>query len=128
MNNETGTLKRIQKLGILLSIREIYLFARNLYGFYFHPFLTTKRIIEGKDWSQTVLIFGLPIYLWLGWIFILLISRIFIFGELKFGFWAKTSFILVSFIVSLLFLFISYSLWSYFNKTRRNRICEWKKN
>lgn len=91
-----------------MGIREGYLFSRNLYGLYAHPFLTTKKIVEKKDWSQGILIFGLPFYLWLGWVLILLFSRIFIFGRFHFGFLAKTSFLLASFSISLLLLFLGY--------------------
>ncbi|MGI5826182.1 MAG: hypothetical protein ACOX50_02085 [Patescibacteria group bacterium] len=124
MKKITCTIKssKLVRFGLLFGLREGYLFVKNLYGIYTHPFLTIKRIVSEKDLSQAVLIFGLPVYLWFGWIFILLISRIFIFGELKFGFLAKTSFLTVSFVVSLLFLFISYCLWSYFSKTKHKVI------
>jgi len=98
----------ILKSGILIGIKESYLFFRNLYGIYSHPFLTIKRIIEGKSYFQGILLFGLPIYLWLIWVFVLLFSRIFVFGRLQFGILAKSSFLLVSFFVSLLSLFLGY--------------------
>jgi hypothetical protein len=104
------------KLGALVVIKETYLFLRNVYGIYSHPFLTTKRIMEEKDLSQGVLIFGLPFYLWLGWVAILLVSRIFIFRELRFGFLARASFLLVSFSFSLLFLFLGYWLFMVYRK------------
>lgn len=103
-----GKIRKITKLGILVGLKETYLLARNAYGLLTHPFLTTKRIMQEKDLSQGILVFGLPIYLWLGWIFILLVSRIFIFQELRFGLLAKSSFLLVTALVSLLFLFLGY--------------------
>jgi hypothetical protein len=101
---------KLVRFGLLFGLREGYLFAKNLYGIYAHPFLTIKRIVSDRDLSQAVLIFGFPVYLWFGWMLILLVSRIFIFGELKFGFLAKSSFLAVSFIVSLLSLFIASKL------------------
>lgn len=100
--------KKLLKFGALLSIKEGYLFLGNLYGLYAHPFLTAKKMVVSKDYSQEILIFGLPIYLWLGWVFILLASRIFVFGQLQFGFWAKASFLLSSLFVSILSLFLGY--------------------
>jgi hypothetical protein len=101
-------IKKLAKLGVLMSIKEGYLFVRNVYGIYTHPFLTTKKIVKGKDWSQGILIFGLPFYLWLGWVLVLLSSRLFIFGRLQFGFFAKASFLACSFFVSVLLAFLGY--------------------
>jgi hypothetical protein len=109
---ETGNLKRkakkVIKLGILVGVKESYLFLRNVYGLYAHPFLTTRRIMDEKDFSQAILLFGLPAYLWLAWVFVLLVSRFFIFGRLQFGILARTSFLLVSFSISLFSLFLGY--------------------
>lgn len=52
------------KAFILISLKEIYFFLRNLYGLVFHPFKTVGGILKGPDWSQTILIFGLPGYFW----------------------------------------------------------------
>jgi len=110
--------KKLVKLGVLMGIKESYLFGRNLYGIYAHPFLTTKKIVREKDWSQGILIFGLPVYLWLGWVFILLFSRLFIFRKLQFGILAKTSFLLCSFSISLLLLFLGYWVFEVWKKGR----------
>lgn len=91
-----------------MTIRESYLLGRNIYGLLFHPFLTTKRIMKDKDYSQGILLFGLPVYLWAGWVVILLVSRFFIFQELRFGILAQASFSLVTALVSLLLLFLGY--------------------
>jgi len=98
--------KKIAKLLMILGIREGYLLVRNVYGMVEHPKLTMNRIVGQKDLSQGILIFGLPIGLWLGWICILLVSRIFIFGRLQFGVLAKISFLFISFLVSLFLLFL----------------------
>lgn len=108
-------IKDFLRLGLLMGIKESYLTIRNIYGLWFHPFLTTRRIMKERDYSQGILIFGLPIYLWLGWLLVLLASRLFIFQELRFGFWAQTSFFLITALVFLLLLFLGY--WIY--KARR---------
>ncbi len=113
MNTELrimGRIRKILRLGILVGTKESYFFMRNLYGIYAHPFLTTKRIMAEKDLSQGILLFGLPIYLWLGWVLVLLISRILIFQELRFGFLARASFFFFSFFLSVLMLFLGYWL------------------
>lgn len=110
--------KKLVKLGVLAGIKESYLFVRNLYGIYAHPFLTTKKIVGEKDLSQEILIFGLPVYLWFGWVFVLLVSRLFIFRKLQFGILAKTSFLLCSFSISLLLLFLGYWVFEVWKKGR----------
>ncbi len=111
------------KSGMLIGFKQSYLLARNIYGIYSHPFLTTKRIIKGKSYFQGVLLFGLPIYLWLAWVFILLVSRLFIrpeagqiFGRLQFGFLAKASFLTSTLLVALLFLLLGYFVFQVLEK------------
>lgn len=48
---------------LLVVVKEVYVFLRNLYGLVFHPFKTIVNIRRKPDWSQTILIFGLPAYL-----------------------------------------------------------------
>lgn len=48
--------KKIIQLGLLLVVKESYLFGRNLYGLVIHPFLTLKRIKKERDRSQFLLI------------------------------------------------------------------------
>ncbi len=95
--------KKIARILVLLGIKEGYLLARNVYGIIEHPFLTFNRIYKKRDYLQAVLIFGIPAGLWLAWIFVLLVSRLFIFGRLQFGFWAKISFLGSTLIASLIF-------------------------
>jgi len=111
---------KIIRLLVLLGIREGYLLVRNVYGIVEHPFLTFGRIVKTKDLSQGILIFGLPAGLWIAWIFILLVSRFFIFGRLQFGFLAKTSFLASSLFTAGIFLFFGYwGFWAW-KKGRRN--------
>jgi len=49
---------------VLIFLKETYLFVKNLYGLMVHPFKTTGEIVGKPDHSQTLLIFGLPFYLW----------------------------------------------------------------
>lgn len=55
---------------ILISLKETYFFLRNLYGLVFHPFKTVLGILQKPDKSQTLLVFGLPGYLWLLFLFL----------------------------------------------------------
>jgi len=50
------------RAGILIFLKEFYLFLRNLYGLVVHPFKTIVEIRKKPDWSQTILVFGLPVY------------------------------------------------------------------
>jgi len=54
--------KFLLKAVVLISFKEFYLFLRNLYGLVVHPFKTIVEIRKRPDWSQTILIFGLPVY------------------------------------------------------------------
>ena len=121
---------KIIKLTALLGVREGYLLARNLYGIVEHPFLTFGRILKERDLSQGILIFGLPAGLWLGWIFVLLVSRIFIlsgsekqapliFGRLQFGILAKASFLTSTLFTSFCVLFIAYCFYTVWRRKRR---------
>lgn len=100
--------RKIAKILVLLGVREGYLLARNVFGIVEHPFLTFGRIVKQKDLSQGILIFGLPAGLWVVWIFVLLVSRFFIFGRLRFGFLAKASFLVSTLFTSSCVLLIAY--------------------
>lgn len=51
---------------VLILLKEIYLFLKNLYGLLTHPFKTIVRIRKKPDRSQTILVLGLPVWGWLG--------------------------------------------------------------
>jgi len=55
----------LQKI-FLLTIREIYLFLRNLLGLIFHPYKTLRTISREKDFSQVILLSSWPLPLWFG--------------------------------------------------------------
>jgi hypothetical protein len=62
---------RATKIGLLITLREGYLFCRNFLGLFLHPFKTIFVIFSQNDLSQATLIFGLPIYLFVfGFLFI----------------------------------------------------------
>ncbi len=113
------SLKNIFRITILLGVREGYLLVRNVYGIVEHPFLTTGRIVRQRDLSQGILIFGLPAGLWLGWIFVLLVSRFFVFGRLKFGFLAKASFLVSTLFTSFGVLLLAYCFYAVWKRGRR---------
>lgn len=108
------SLKKILKLTVLLAIREVYLFFRNLYGLICHPFLTVKRIEKKKDLSQGLLLFGLPGYFWLGAIFVLAILRFLIGIRGSLGWIAWSSLFSVTSFSGLLFLYLLYWLFKTF--------------
>lgn len=108
-----NSFKKIFKLTILLGIREIYLFFRNLYGLVCHPFLTVKRIKKDKDFSQGILIFGLPGYFWFGTILFLAFLRFLIGIKGDLGWIAQSSFVLITLVASFGFFYLFY----WFSKT-----------
>lgn len=113
------SLRNVFKIIAFLGIKESYLLTRNLYGIVEHPKLTMGKIVKRRDLSQGILIFGLPVGLWLGWLFILLFSRFFIFGRLQFGFLAKASFLASTLFTSLVFLYLFYCVFEIWKKERR---------
>ena len=52
--------KKFAKLGLLLSIKESYLFVRNSLGLAWHPFKTLAVLSREKDRSQQLLFLVLP--------------------------------------------------------------------
>ncbi len=57
------TLKKIARLGLLLWVKESYLFVRNSLGLAWHPFKTLVVIFRQKDRSQQLLILSWPVYI-----------------------------------------------------------------
>ncbi len=55
-------LKKIFRLGLLLTIKESYLLLKNSFGLYEHPFKTLRALGREKDRSQQLLILGWPMY------------------------------------------------------------------
>lgn len=111
--------RKIVKLLVFLGVREGYLLVRNVYGIIEHPRLTFSRIYKEKDLSQGLLIFGLPAGLWLAWVFVLVVSRLFFFGRLQFGFLAKASFLASTLLTSFCVLLLAYCFYVVWRKERR---------
>jgi len=59
-------LRRWGRLGILLGIKESYLFFRNTLGLGIHPVKTLRAMQREKDRSQQLLVLGLPVYMVVG--------------------------------------------------------------
>lgn len=55
-------IKKLTKIGLLLSVKESYLFSKNSLGLVLHPFKTLRGLRREKDRSQQLLILGWPIY------------------------------------------------------------------
>jgi hypothetical protein len=100
--------RKIFRLSFLLSAREFYFFLANLYGLVCHPFLTIRKIQEDRDLFQGLLIFGLPVYFWLGTIALLAITRALVGIRGNFGWVAQALFFLIAFATGLFFLYLYY--------------------
>lgn len=68
-------LTRLAKYSILLSIKETYLFARNWLGLFLHPLKTIRSLFRERDYSQIILIFATPIYIFVGGLFSIWFAR-----------------------------------------------------
>lgn len=115
-----NSLWKIFKITFFLTIREMYLFFRNLYGLVCHPFLTVKRIGKEQDLSQGLLIFGLPGYFWLGAIIILAVLRFLVGIKGRLGWVAQWSLALITFASGLLFIYLLYWLYLDLKRGKKN--------
>ena len=84
--------KRIAKLGLLLSIKESYLFVRNSLGLVWHPFKTLAVMSREKDRSQQLLILGWPMYVLLAATGITWLGRRLVSTTVEWGIGAKLVF------------------------------------
>jgi len=103
--------KKILKLTLLLLVRESYLYFRNLYGLICHPFLTIRKVEKDQDFSQGILLFGLPAYFWLVLILFLAVLRFLIGIRGDLGWIAYTSFTSITLLCGFLFLYVFYWFW-----------------
>lgn len=115
------SIKKIVKIVLLLGVREIYLFFRNLYGLACHPFLTIRRIRREKDYFQGLLVFGLPVYFWLAAIVSLAVLRFLIGIRGRLGWIAHSLFWLVSGLTCLICFYLFYWLWLTFFSRKKDR-------
>ena len=114
--------KNILKFGLLIGIKESYLFCRNLLGLKSHPFKTLREIIEDKDYSQAALIFGLPFNLALFGSLFIFSLRILVGRQGSLGWLAQ--FLLVLLMLLALFMFSYLFYWFFqvwqFERKRKN--------
>ena len=122
LNQDSGEpAKPLRKLLLLTLLKEGYLFLRNYYGLLFHPSRTITKIRQKPDWSQTILIFGLPIYFWVGTIFFLAVLRFLIGIRGNLGRIAQISLFSITFIAGLLFAFLLFSLFVTLKKLNKRK-------
>lgn len=55
-------IRKIVRLGLLLLLKDSYLFVRNSFGLVWHPFKTLAVMFKQKDRSQELLILAWPVY------------------------------------------------------------------
>lgn len=55
-------IKKVGQVGLLLLVKESYLFLKNSLGLVWHPFKTLRHLALEKDRSQQMLILGWPVY------------------------------------------------------------------
>jgi len=90
MSQMKNKLKKYGKIGILLGIKESYLFLRNVLGLKAHPFKTLRGLQREKDRSQQVLVLGLPIYIFGGGLVMVWLGRRWLGTSVEWGIEAKT--------------------------------------
>jgi hypothetical protein len=108
------TLKRIAKIGLLLTIKESYLFCRNSLGLVWHPFKTLVVMFRQKDRSQQLLILSWPVYVLVFGTAITWLGRRLIATTVEWGVGAKSVFglTLLGFIVMGVYLgYWGYRVW-----------------
>lgn len=49
-------LQKIWQLTILIAVRQVVFFGKNVYNLYYQPYLTIKRLVDDEDKSQIFLI------------------------------------------------------------------------
>lgn len=95
--------RKIFRITFLLLVREFYSFLVNLYGLVCHPFLTLNHLKKERDFSQGILVLGLPGYFWLGTIVFLAVFRSLIGIRGGLGWIAQSSLLIIS-LIAILFL------------------------
>lgn len=86
-------MKKISKVGLLLSVKESYLFSKNSLGLVLHPFKTLRSLQREKDRSQQLLIVGWPVYVWMVGLLGVYVGRRMLGTSVEWGLPAKFSFV-----------------------------------
>jgi hypothetical protein len=100
--------KRFGKVGLLLSVKESYLFFKNSLGLAVHPFKTLRELKREKDRSQQVLVIGWPGYVLMLGMFGVWLGRRMLATTVEWGMAAKTSFLGVVLLTMLVGIYIGY--------------------
>lgn len=107
------------KKAILLSLREAYLFLRNLLGLTFHPYKTMRAIRRQQDYSQVVLLSSWPVVIWLALVTLLIAIKLFFQPLGRLALVLKALFALYSFFVLFYTLYLVYWFIFYYRVSRR---------
>ncbi|MCJ7792943.1 MAG: hypothetical protein MUP45_03120 [Candidatus Marinimicrobia bacterium] len=117
--------KQVVRKTLLLSLREIYLSSRNIWGLLVHPYRTLRAIRIEEDFSQAFLLIAFPFYLWLSSLFIYLVFKLILFRFLVLPFlivfFLKTLFYFTSGFLTLWCGYVAYWLFYYLKVKRRAR-------
>jgi hypothetical protein len=108
-------IKKIIRLGALLSIKESYLLLKNTYGLSIHPFKTLRSLAREKDRSQELLILGLPVYVLAMGVVVVWLGRKTLGTSLEWGWGAKGTaivFLLCSILTFMYLLFWLVKTWT----------------
>jgi len=101
-------LKKYGKIGILLGIKESYLFLRNVLGLKTHPFKTLRGMQREKDRSQQVLVLGLPVYVLVGGVLMVWLGRRWLGTSVEWGIEAKILGLIVLMITGMIGGYLGY--------------------
>jgi hypothetical protein len=115
-------IKKIGKYSLLLSVKESYLFIKNLLGLIYHPFKTLRQILREQDLSQAALIFGLPVYTFVAGVIFIFIARFLIQAPPEWGILLKLSLFLIFLTSFLIFVYLLYwllKLWRFKHESEK---------
>jgi hypothetical protein len=115
-------IKKIGKYSLLLSVKESYLFIKNLLGLIYHPFKTLRQILREQDLSQAALIFGLPVYTFVAGVIFIFIARFLIQAPPEWGILLKLSLFLIFLTSFLIFIYLLYwllKLWRFKHESEK---------
>ena len=100
--------RRWGRLGVLLLIKESYLFTKNVFGLGVHPVKTLSRINREKDRSQQLLVWGLPIYVLVMGIGFVWLGRRWLGTSVEWGVGAKLTSLIVLMLTGVLGGYLGY--------------------
>ena len=103
-------MKKIGRYSLLITVKESYLFSRNLLGLFFHPFKTLRAIQREQDYSQAVLIAGLPFYILIAGLIFIISGRFLINAPAQWGRLAKGGLFFVCSFSLLVLIYLVYWL------------------